>query len=336
MSWQLFKLMYGRVPGRYSHASWQLSKLVYSNIPGVAKIIFKNPLGVLREIKEAGKLARDLTPAAQQLPYHIPEYQEGMTCNKSREKYLRPTYFCESNAPEIIAMANNLGAFQKSDREYVEACFEFVKRNIGFSAFQAPGGAVKTLHSGKGMCMNSASLFIALCRAGGIPARYRIYDAAQVMPTYELITSDNQLLKDWHDSMYNVMLAVSSEALVNGEWLIAEFIWPWSLEAGLGLPLSHLGDDASGTSCYRVRGSTMRLESIPPRVTILIALAMKLFGNLFSGVEIRLQQKMREGKKILGQLGEEEYSRRAQKNYRAILPEISRKLQQALEQVGEE
>ena len=111
-------------------------KLVYGSIPGFIKALVKHPIAFVRATREARRRASALTPVIHELPYDIPIYQEGMPCCKSNEVYLRPTYLCESDAPEIIAMANKLGAFQKPDREYVEACFDFVKRKIDFTFFQ--------------------------------------------------------------------------------------------------------------------------------------------------------------------------------------------------------
>ena len=62
--------------------------------------------------------------------YTIPPYSPEMKSCISEEKYLRSTLFCNCRAPEIIALANQLGAYQKTDKEYAEAAFEFAKRKI--------------------------------------------------------------------------------------------------------------------------------------------------------------------------------------------------------------
>ena len=48
-------------------------------------------------------------------------------CN-SNEKYLRPTLYCNSHSPEVIALANKLGAYNKSDKDFAKAAFDFAKR----------------------------------------------------------------------------------------------------------------------------------------------------------------------------------------------------------------
>ncbi len=314
---------------------WQLFKLSTGNIPGIVTTILKHPVAFAVAIKEARKRAKEIVPKRHGLPYDIPVYRQDMPYCKSKEKYLRPTYLCESNAPEIIAMANKLGAFQKSDREYVESCFNFVKRNIEFTFFQQLSGALKTLRAGRGICLDQVSCFIALCRAGGIPARYKIYNEALVTPVYQVFTANSVLVKDWYDSTGHALMHTSAEAFVNGQWMVGEFIWPPELEAGLGVPLSRFGDDASGTWCYRLRESTVRLEALPRGFVIGMRLGMGSIGWALMAAEIGFQEKLREGKKILEEIGEEEYSRRVSQTYKAILPEVSKKLSRALEMVDE-
>ena len=53
-----------------------------------------------------------------------------MKCCDSEEKYLRPTLFCNHKAPEVVALANQLGAFKKSDYEFAKSAFHFVKEKM--------------------------------------------------------------------------------------------------------------------------------------------------------------------------------------------------------------
>lgn len=315
--------------------SWELLKLVYGSIPSFIKALLKHPRAFIRASREAKRRAQELMPAKTALPYEIPVYQEGMPYCKSDEPYLKPTYLCESDAPEIIAVANKLGSFQKSDREYVQACFDFVKKNIEFTFFQPVLGAVGTLRSGRGICLDNVGLFIALCRAGGIPARYRIYNEALVTSAYEVLTADDPVLRDWYNSMGHFIMHASAEALYDGQWVVGEFLLTPELEAGLGLPLSRLGDDASGAWCYRLRDAIVRLDSIPPSIAKGMSLAIKFMGGLFMGVELRLQERIRQGRRILEEMGEEEYSRKLKQTYKAVLPEVSMKLSRALEMAEE-
>jgi hypothetical protein len=268
------------------------------------------PATYIREMRKASKQTHELRQTKNALPYMMPTLEEEMRYCSSKEKYLRPTYQCQSNAPEIIAMANRLGAFQKSDREYVENCYQFINRNIDFDILQYPSGALKTLYSGKGLCLDTVSLFIAFCRTAGIPARYVIYKDTFVEPVYELLLANRPLVKKWYDSSGHWIPHVSAETFVDGRWLIGEFYFPWALAAGLGLPIASLGDDASGTWCFRLKESTLRYEAIPHSLVMVLWLGLKIFGALFAGAQARINEKACAGEKFLNEIGEEEYNLR--------------------------
>jgi len=310
-------------------------KQIYGVIPGFFLTVLRYPVAYTRANREAARQTRELTSALE-LPYEIPAYRPDMISYKYRQKFLRPTLLCESRAPEIIAMANELGAFRKPERQYAEACFDFVKKNLQFSFFQPLVGAVKTLRSGRGICLDKASLFIALCRAGGIPARYKIYNESYITPVYHMITDGSPVTKEWYDSLGYFVVHGACEAFVEGEWLISECIQTPEIEAGLGLPLLQLGEDASGSWSYRVPESTSRFERIPPGLMILISLSVMLERGFFLPIELQLREIAQKGSEILTELGEEEYDRRARETHRATLPEVSRRLFKALQKVDEE
>ena len=106
--------------------------------------------------------------------YEIPPFREGMRYCTSNEKYLRPTRWCNPREPEVIAMANELGAYELSDYEFADAAFWFVKTNL--VAEMLPLDSVSaTLKRGTGTCYHLISVWIALCRAAGIKARYKTF-----------------------------------------------------------------------------------------------------------------------------------------------------------------
>ncbi|MGZ4910923.1 MAG: hypothetical protein ACXVI1_09515 [Halobacteriota archaeon] len=55
--------------------------------------------------------------------YEIPPFRKSMKWCTSKEKYLRPTRWCNPSEPEIVAMANELGAYKLSDYEFADAAF---------------------------------------------------------------------------------------------------------------------------------------------------------------------------------------------------------------------
>lgn len=87
--------------------------------------------------------------------------------------FLGPSPYIESNSPEIIEKARQIGADKEKAWEKVEAIYDWVRAKIKFEDNQ--GGTVKTtlatLGDGTGDCDEMSSLFVAICRADGIPAR---------------------------------------------------------------------------------------------------------------------------------------------------------------------
>jgi len=87
--------------------------------------------------------------------------------------YLRPTQECDSHAAPIVALARDLRRGAASDWEYAQSLFRFMTDEIVHGLESAPrDGVVGTLRRGYGICLDKLHLFVALARAGGLPARY--------------------------------------------------------------------------------------------------------------------------------------------------------------------
>ena len=84
--------------------------------------------------------------------------------------YLRPSPGIESDDSEIGKLAKQLADPCSSAWEKVRAFFDWTIGNIRYREMTFTS-AKRALESGEGDCEERASLFIALCRAAGIPAR---------------------------------------------------------------------------------------------------------------------------------------------------------------------
>jgi transglutaminase-like putative cysteine protease len=84
--------------------------------------------------------------------------------------YLRPEPYCESDDPGIIRLATRLtGVDPLSTANNI---FQWVAENIEYTGYlKHPRGARYALQYKKGDCTEFMYLFMALCRAAGIPAR---------------------------------------------------------------------------------------------------------------------------------------------------------------------
>lgn len=88
--------------------------------------------------------------------------------------YLLPTKNCQSDNSAIVSLAQSITADLTSTYDKASAIFNWVRDNTTYSYYyNTKKGAVKTLNTLSGNCVDQTHLLIALSRAAGIPARYR-------------------------------------------------------------------------------------------------------------------------------------------------------------------
>ena len=92
-------------------------------------MLLRHPILIYKTVKKSN-VQPDVKKQKYSLSYVIPKYDKNMNFCDSTDKNLRSVYLCELNAPKIIAMANKLGAFKVSNKEYAENCFSFVKNKV--------------------------------------------------------------------------------------------------------------------------------------------------------------------------------------------------------------
>ena len=109
----------------------------------------------------------DYTLAARHPEAGISLAPEGLS------QYLAPSPKVESDHPEIMALANRIILNSRSDHEKAMDIYSYVigHMNYNLDASSRNQGALSALKSSQGVCEEYASLFVALSRAAGIPAR---------------------------------------------------------------------------------------------------------------------------------------------------------------------
>jgi len=87
--------------------------------------------------------------------------------------YLAPSPYIESTSPPVKALAGQIGVDKEAAWDQVEAIHDWVRENIELEDNRGRGvkTTLETLRDGTGDCDEYTSLFIAICRARGIPAR---------------------------------------------------------------------------------------------------------------------------------------------------------------------
>jgi hypothetical protein len=254
----------------------------------------------------------------KKLSYEIPTYEEGMPYCISDEKYLRPVHLCETDALEIIAMANKLGAFKCSKREYAENVFNFVKNNVRTRNVPVLG-AVETLKRGYGSCFDSSGLFITLCRCGEVKARYKIYLHRTPPEGIQELSAvvDKKLLDGVAliAAFYTV-----TEVNIDGEWLECEVDSPPELDAYWNVPIARFGENVGKVKGW-IPDDVIYLEKLPLRIIIPTNIMMKLLRGMLEGpIADRVEEEYAMGKKKLEKIGREEYDKKARKQYGFLPP----------------
>ncbi|MCW1296921.1 MAG: transglutaminase family protein [Candidatus Parvarchaeota archaeon] len=124
------------------------------------------------------------------------------------EKFCEPTPFCEANDPEIKKLAEEITKNKNTPEEASKAIFEWVRDKVRWDILPTVGA--KKLLKRKpiaGICTDKVNLFIALCRAIGIPARYLF-----------IYCDLKTILKELPKRVGHA----AAEVFINGEWIISD------------------------------------------------------------------------------------------------------------------
>jgi hypothetical protein len=234
--------------------------------------------------------------------YDLPPYVQGMRYCRSNEKYLRPTRCCNPWAPEVVAMAHALGAYHKPDVDFVQAAFEFAKEKMVLEICPLDGAA-QTLRRGTGTCFQLISVFIALCRAAGIKARYKMYAINMIQAWREAVIDVDPLVQKWYDSLGYFMIEGEGEAYVDGHWVVAHVGPTAERQAAAGIPITKFGEDALGIWFTALPGTIMRLESIPLGLGWGSRQLYRIAPGSMERVNVSIQKQIERGRKIIAESG---------------------------------
>jgi len=86
-------------------------------------------------------------------------------------KFTKPEPLIESNNPEISNKAGNLTVGASNPAEMVSDIYNYVIKHLHYVEQKEEKGALWALNSSIGDCSEYSYLFVALCRAAGVPAR---------------------------------------------------------------------------------------------------------------------------------------------------------------------
>ncbi len=91
--------------------------------------------------------------------------------DRQLKPFLQPSPLIECDDPQIKAVAEKVGVDAKDAWSRVEAIYDWVRQKVQYDKDSPLKGARAALRDGNGDCDELTALFIAVCRAGNIPAR---------------------------------------------------------------------------------------------------------------------------------------------------------------------
>jgi hypothetical protein len=102
-------------------------------------------------------------------------------------KYLKPSPYIESNHPTIRKIAESIPIDQHDSAwQQVETIYRWVRDNIAYQFDEEIHSCLDALGKKRGDCEELSSVFIALCRARGIPAR-AVWVPSHTYPEFYLV-----------------------------------------------------------------------------------------------------------------------------------------------------
>lgn len=253
--------------------------------------------------------------------YELPPYKENMKSCVSDEKYLRPTLFCDIHSKEVVAVAHHLGAFQKSDKEFAEAAFEWVKRNILLEILEMDS-AGETIKRGSGTCIHINNVLAALCRCAGIKVRYKLFAALTSQATYEDMF--DAMTRRWYDALGYFSIEGDVELFIDGDWVVAHAGPTPERQAAMNIPITTIGEESIGIWFDVIPGTMFYSESIPYGIGMTLKLLKKIAPGTIDAINANTFAMIQNGEKILKEKGgEKQYDQDIRKNFKPKFPKMS-------------
>jgi hypothetical protein len=172
-------------------------------------------------------------------------------------------------------------------------------------------------------------VWIALCRAAGIKARYKTFmmklpDAmfTEGMTEQEAMTAN----------FFNTGTPEGEgEVYIDGKWVVGHVAMRPELLARAGLPITKFGEDAIGMTFTLIPGTIKRFESIPLKLGIALKAGTWLAPAALERASVVIQSEARHGRKVFEEAGgREAYDQMARERLMLSPPTIEAKDDTAL------
>jgi hypothetical protein len=296
-------------------------------LTSMAKMLIKNP-AALRKLRVMGPgEERYIRPPRQ---YEVSPFHKGMRYCTSNEPYLRPTRWCNPREPEVIALANELGAYEKTDYEFATAAFDFITRNL-YMEMCPLDSAGATLRRGTGTCFHLANAFVALCRSAGVKTRYRFFRLIISQNVQNQLLDVSPGFSEFFQAFDASTIEAQSEACIDGTWMIAHPAVVIALAAQADRPIMRLGEQVMEEDVKMVPGTLTSPESIPFMFGGGMALFSRMAPATMERANVGLQKAYALGRQVIEEAGSiEAYDQKVRQKLELSRPVIEVEHNEAL------
>ncbi|MCA9266546.1 MAG: transglutaminase domain-containing protein, partial [Planctomycetales bacterium] len=132
----------------------------------------------------------EVTRRAVAGPESTDDLQIGKKLPRHVRRYLGPSPYIESRNAKIIKLAKSLVNKELTGWQQAEANYDYVREHVEYKNGKLKG-ALAALEDGNGDCEELTSLFIAICRVQGIPAR-TVWVPDHCYPEFYLVNAENE------------------------------------------------------------------------------------------------------------------------------------------------
>ncbi|HYC20772.1 MAG TPA: transglutaminase domain-containing protein, partial [Candidatus Bathyarchaeia archaeon] len=196
--------------------------------------------------------------------------------------------------------------------------------------FLALNSVSDSLRRGTGTCMHMNSVWVALCRAAGIKARYKSFN---MMLPPSLTTGKTERGRATANMFNRGMPEIEGEICIDGKWVVGHVAMrPEYLARGY-LPIPRFGEDAIGLTFPLAPGATIkRYESIPLWMWFVVKAMMAFIPASMERANLVVLKALLTGSQVIEEAGGLEAYDRAARSKSESLPvdEIVRTMHAAM------
>jgi hypothetical protein len=138
-----------------------------------------------------------------------------------------------------------------------------------------------------------------------------------------MLVEPNEIIKETYQTLgFLEALHGEAELFVNNKWMAADPTFSPDLNAGMGLPITKLGEEPAWR--VRVEGKgDIRFESFPPVYKNFMIPVLVILQKTIDKVNDSMEDLRKIGSQIIEKMGIEEYNNKKKKSFKPIVPSIS-------------